>query len=99
MPTRKRVDFKELRERVTIEQACSLLGVVLKKSGMQLRGACPICANGSDRCFVVTPVLNRFWCFGDCKSGGDVIELVAQARKLSHKDAAKLLADQFGEGS
>ena len=99
MPTHKRVDFKELRQRITIEQACAMLDVPLKKSGAQLRGSCPICSNASDRCFVVTPAINRFWCFGDCQSGGDVIELVAQARKLSHKDAAKLLADHFGEGS
>jgi DNA primase len=46
----------------------------------------------------VTPSLNRFWCFGNCQSGGDVIELVAQVKQLSRKDAAHLLADHFKEG-
>ena len=99
MRSNTRVDFKALRQRVQIEQVCDLLGIRLKKTGAQLRGSCLICAHGSDRCFVVTPKLNRFWCFGTCQSGGDVIELVVQVKQVSHKDAAQLLADHFGEGS
>jgi hypothetical protein len=53
--THKRVDFKALRQRVPIEQVCDLLGIRLKKTGDQLRGACAICGHVSDRCFVVTP--------------------------------------------
>lgn len=98
MRSNKRVDFKALRQRIPIEQACAMLGISLKKAGAQLRGPCPICSHASDRCFVVTPALNRYWCFGNCGSGGDVIELVAQVRQLSHKDAAQLLAEHFGEG-
>jgi DNA primase len=97
MCAHKRVDFKALRQRVPIEQVCDLLGMQLKTAGAQLRGACPICAHASQRCFVVTPALNRFWCFGHCHSGGDSIELVARLRQLSHKAAARLLADHFGE--
>jgi DNA primase len=92
----KRVDFKALRERVQIERVCDLLGIKLKKSAAQLRGSCPICDQESDRCFVVTPSINRYWCFGKCQSGGDVIELVAQVKKLAHKDAAAFLARHFG---
>jgi DNA primase len=98
MRQHKRVDFKALRQRVPIEQVCDLLGIPLRKTGSQLRGPCPICSHASDRCFVVTPAINRFWCFGDCQSGGDVIELVSQVKRLSHKDAAQLLADHFKEG-
>ena len=98
MRANKRVDFKALRQRIPIEHVLDMLGIQLKKTGAQLRGSCPICSNASDRCFVVTPSLNRFWCFGDCQSGGDVIELVAQVKQLSHKDAAHLLADHFREG-
>ena len=94
----KRVDFKALRQRVAIERVVDLLGIQLKKSGAQLRGPCPICSCASDRCFTVTPALNRFWCFGDCKSGGDVIELVARVKQTSHKDAAHLLAYHLREG-
>ena len=97
MRSDKRVDFKALREQVPIERVLDMLGIRLKKTGTQLRGSCPICSHDSDRCFVVTPKLNRFWCFGTCQSGGDVIELIVQVKQISHKDAAHLLVDTFGE--
>ena len=99
MRSNKRVDFQALRQRVPIEQVCDLLGIQLKKTGDQLRGSCAICNHDSTRCFVVTPKLQRFWCFGDCRSGGDCIELVARVKQLSHKDAARFLADHFGESA
>ena len=98
MRSNKRVDFKASRQRIPIERVLDMLGIQLKKTGAQLRGPCPICSHASDRCFVVTPALNRFWCFGDCQRGGDIIELVAQVRQISHKDAAHLLAEHFREG-
>jgi DNA primase len=98
MRPNKRVDFKVLRERIPIARVIDMLGVRLKKRGAQLRGSCPICSHASDRCFVVTPSLNRFWCFGDCQRGGDIIELVAQVKHVSQKDAAQILAEHFGEG-
>ena len=96
MSSTKRIDFKELRERIPIERACDFLGVKLKEIGAQFRGSCPICNHTSDRCLVVTPALNRYWCFGKCRSGGDVIELVVRAKQLSHIDAATLLIKHFG---
>jgi len=98
MRSSKRVDFKTLRQRVPIERVLDMLGVQLKRVGAQLRGPCPICSHSSDRCFVVTPALDRYWCFGSCQQGGDIIELVAQVRQLSHKDAARQLAAHFREG-
>ena len=97
MRSNKRVDFKALRQRIPIEQVIDMLGIHLKKAGAQLRGPCPICSHDSDRCFVVTPKLQRFWCFGDCQSGGDCIELVARVQRLSHKEAADFLVRNFGE--
>jgi DNA primase len=98
MRPNKRVDFKALRDRIPIERVITMLGIPLKKRGAQLRGSCPICSHTSDRCFVVTPALNRFWCFGECQRGGDVIELVARVKQLSQKDAAHLLVKHFAEG-
>ena len=92
-----RIDFAALKRRITIEQVCDWLGVKLKKTGHQFRGACPICSHESSRCFVVTPKLGLFYCFGHCHNGGDVIELVAQVKQLSHSQAARLLVEHFGE--
>ena len=49
------IDFTELKQHVGIERAVELLGVNLKKAGAQLRGPCPVCKDGGDRAFVVTP--------------------------------------------
>lgn len=49
------VDFEELKQRVTIEQVCSWLGIALKGGPEQYRAQCPICQDGGDRAFVVTP--------------------------------------------
>lgn len=97
MAKQRRLDFKALRDEIPIDQVCDWLGIRLKNSGTQLRGPCPICQHDSDRCLVVTPALNRFWCFGSCQTGGDIIELVFRVKQVSTKDAARLLSDHFGK--
>ena len=97
MANNRRLDFKVLCREIRIKDVCDWLGIDLKKSGTQLRGCCPICKHDSRRCFVVTPALDRYWCFGHCHSGGDVIELVVRVKQVSHIDAARLLADHFGK--
>lgn len=97
MANQRSLDFKALCREVLIEHVCDWLGIPLKKTGDQLRGACPICSHDNARCFVVTPALNRYWCFGDCQGGGDVIELVARVKQTSHRQAARLLADHYGK--
>ena len=94
-----RIDFAALKRRISIEPVCDWLGIKLKKTGHQKRGPCPICEHESNRCFVITPKLGLFYCFGHCQSGGDVIELVAQVKKITHQDAARLLVKHFGEGA
>jgi hypothetical protein len=51
------IDFVELKQCVSIEQAADMLGIKLKNSGSQLRGRCPICQDNSDRAFVIKPGL------------------------------------------
>ena len=96
MRYQRRLDFKRLAREIQIEPVCNWLGIALKKSGHQLRGSCPLCHHDSARCFIVTPALNRYWCFGHCQNGGDVIELVARVKQMPKKDAARSLADHFG---
>ena len=49
------IEFIELKQRVSIERAAEMLGIKLKASGAQLRGACPVCKEGGERAFVITP--------------------------------------------
>jgi DNA primase len=96
------IDFKELKARIQIEPVLAMLGVDnLKREANQLRGECPIChSKGSDnRAFSVTPYLNSFTCFGECKNKGDVIQLTACVKRLGMHAAAKILDEQFNNRS
>ena len=49
------IDCAEPKQQVSIERVAEILGFRLKRSGEQLRGACPICKEDGDRIFVITP--------------------------------------------
>jgi len=89
------LDFAELKQRVSIEQVATWIGAQLKPHGAQLRGPCPICKAGGDRAFVITPAKGCYYCFGECRKGGDAIALVANIKHLSPKEAAEAIARQF----
>lgn len=85
------VDFHQLKERISFGSAINLLGLQMKKSGNQWRGACPACKTGGDRTLVVTD--GKAWfCFA-AKKGGDQIALAAHVRNCSTKDAAQILSE------
>ena len=92
------IDFTELKQRVSIEQAAEMLGVKTTKSGGQRRGPCPICKSGGDRAFVITPAKSVYYCFG-CGKGGDAITMTANVRGCSLREAAEFLAGKTGGGS
>ena len=90
------IDFSELKQRVTIEQAAEWLGLPMKKSGGQLRGVCPVCKDGGDRALVITPAKGLYYCFGKCRKGGDAISLAASVRGCTLREAAAFLAEKAG---
>ena len=89
------IDFAEIKGRVTELQVTDMLGLQLKKSGATWRGHCPICENKNQRALAVTPG-KGWYCHGDCKSGGDVIELVARVREITQREAAISIGTEFG---
>lgn len=89
------VDFRELKEKVSIEQVVAMLDLKLRRTGGQLRGRCPIHHGTTDREFVVTPSKGLFYCFGPC-GGGDAIALVARVKDIPVRQAATLIAAHFG---
>src|SRR5271156_6348382 len=93
------IDFTELKQRVSIEQAADMLGIKTTKSGAQRRGTCPICKAGGDRAFVITPAKGLYYCFGTCSKGGDAITMTANVRGCSLREAAEFLAGKSGGGS
>ena len=70
-----------------------MLGLELKQSAQQYRGACPACESDSDRAWVVTPGKQAFYCF-TAASGGDLIALVAHILGCDMKAAAQFIVDR-----
>ena len=90
------IDFTELKQRVSIEQAADMLGIKTTRSGGQRRGPCPICKSGGDRAFVITPARGLYYCFGTCGKGGDAITMAANVRGCSLREAAEFLSGKSG---
>jgi hypothetical protein len=91
----KFIDFQQLKQKVTMEEAITHLGLSTKKLGKQHRGPCPACNKGGDRTLVITPAKQAFYCFAGGQ-GGDVIALTAHVKQLPMKEAASFLADAAG---
>jgi DNA primase len=95
------VDFKEIKEKVTIEMVLGRYGILdkLKRSSKGLRGPCPIHKGTHANQFHVDPAKNRWNCFGGCdmeKLEGHVIGFVAAMEQVSLREAALKIATWFG---
>jgi hypothetical protein len=84
------IDFKHIKETVSVEKAVQLLGLNMKRNGDQLRSGCPRCRAGGERALAVNTEKNSYYCFSE-KKGGDVISMVAHVRGTSVRDAALFL--------
>lgn len=84
------IDFAEIKQRVSIEEVVSRLGLKVTKRGHQLRAACPACKQGGDRALAITPQKSLFYCFA-AQAGGDQIQLAAHVRETGAKEAAEWL--------
>jgi len=100
---KQRVDFRHIKETVSIEALVARYGVELRKSGKSLRGGCPLpCGEeGGKSCFSVNPGKRVFHCFHKgCgwsgKKGGDVLELVKAIEGVSLREAGVKLSEWFG---
>lgn len=100
------IDFKEVKEKVSIPDALEALGLLEqfteKKSVWS--GVCPNPKHehGPQPNNQQFKFDNRrgewlFKCFGDCNAGGDVIELVKMIKQLSDEHVRFWLAEKFGD--
>lgn len=93
------LDIKRIKETVTIDDVLSrYVATPLRRVATGRVGACPICggANRKSRAFKVSADGRAWYCFGDCKRGGSVIDLVMALERCDLPTAAKLLAARFG---
>ena len=92
------IDFKRVRESVSISKVLDLLGFAgVQDSGDQVRGPCPLHGSLSptSRVFSVNLRKNAFQCF-KCGKQGNQIDLWAQSQELPIFDAAIDLCDRLG---
>ena len=90
------VDFKEIRERVTIVDALSFLGIDnLRRQGNKLIGPCPVHGGSNNRAFHVDTKKNVWFCFTECHRGGNQLDLVSAVRDVSIREAALALKHHF----
>lgn len=87
-------DFQEVKAAVSIESVAAYLEIDLKRSGDSLRGCCPLCGGDNPRAFVVTLSKGLYYAFC-CQKGGDQIQLYADLRQISTKQAGDELAEIF----
>jgi DNA primase len=91
------VDFKAIKEAVTLGHVLERYGVKLKRSGKELRGRCPIHQGDGPDSFHANTEKNAFHCFS-CQAKGNVLDFVAAMEKCTVRDAALRIQDWFEIG-
>ena len=68
------------------------LGLKMKSSGVELYGACPICAPDDPRSLMINPQRSAFFCFKS-QTGGDATALTEHVMKCTTGEAVQLMGD------
>jgi len=93
------VDFRAIKAAVTIEVLFNRYGLVLKRTGQELRGKCPIHRGTHNKHFTANTTKNVFKCFfAQCGAHGNVLDFVAAMEHCSLREAALKLRDWFKVG-
>ena len=93
----KFVDFKAVKEAITMEQVLEHYGLLaqFKRSGDRLSGPCPIHKGSNPTQFSVSISKNVWHCFSECKQGGNVLEFIAKMEDVSIHAAANKAIEWF----
>src|SRR5208337_497820 len=91
------IDYKLLKTCVSIIMILDHYGWLreLKCTGNTVRSTCPIHNGSNDKQFTVNIRNNTWCCFGDCRKGGSILELVASYEKIEIREAAVRIASWF----
>ena len=96
------IDFAAVKAAVTMTQVLEHYGLMAsmtpKKGGEALEGPCPIHKGDSPDQFKVSIPKNCWNCFGDCKSGGNVLDFVAKMENCDPQEAAIRMNGWFNLG-
>ncbi len=94
------IDFKELKQRITIKQVLDHYGLtaMLTRKGDELVGSCPACKSLAKNVFKANLERNMWNCFAGqgCK-GGNILDLVMAIEGIDKvRDAGVLIVEWFG---
>ncbi len=94
---KKWVDFKQVKDTVSMDMILKHYGLIdkFKRKGDNLVGSCPIHKGTNVSQFHVSLQKNNFNCFGDCHSGGNILDFVAGMEDVDIRAAALLIQDWF----
>ncbi len=97
MPKNKLVDFRAVREAVSMERILEHYGLLepMKRSGDSLSGCCPLHQGSNPTQFRVSTSKNLWNCFGQCRHGGNVIDFIARKEGVSAYAAAQKAIEWF----
>ena len=92
------VGFDELKRSVSIEQVLNRYGLIehLRRSGDSLTGTCPLHDGHNPTQFRVSLSKNCWICFGNCHTGGSIVDFVSRKEGVGIREAAVLIQDWFG---
>src|SRR5579871_6112184 len=89
------VDFKSVKQAVSMERLLDYYGIKLRRRGEELRGRCPIHQGQSTDTLHVNLQKNAFHCFS-CGAKGNVLDFAAAMERCSIRDAGVKLQAWFG---
>jgi hypothetical protein len=97
MPKNRLVDFRAVRDAVTMEDVLSHYGLLdkMKRSGDSLSGCCPIHKGSNPTQFRVSVTKNLWNCFSECKHGGNVVDFISRMEDVSAYGAALKAIEWF----
>lgn len=96
-----RINFRDLKRTVSIEQVLAHKGWLerMRGQGVRIVGPCPLHRGDNPHAFVVDRDKNLWYCFTGCGGGGDVVELARRLSGGSYSRAASYLASLAGTPS
>ena len=89
------VDFKEIKDKISLAMVLEHYSVELKKSGKNYVSCCPIHEGSNPTQFSVNYDRNIWHCFGNCNTGGNTLDFVSAMEGVSVHGAALKLKNWF----
>jgi DNA primase len=98
MTSRNPISFKELKQRISIEQVLRHYNLfdTLHLRGKSHRGPCPFCESTDGNPFSVSLEKSCYQCF-TCKASGNILDFASRWEGVSIREAGQVLTKNFVE--